>query len=150
MENLSLKVKLIEACREALIKVAEQARQEMNDAQNSAKEYGAPKDRYDAFRNQMMTRSGMFARQFEEARRELSSIEKIDDIGLMEEVAFGAVVRTRNQNLFIAAAAGKLDIGGICYQAISVRVPIYTMIKGLRKGDEFEFRGVKNRIEEVF
>ncbi|MFC1734365.1 hypothetical protein ACFL6I_29015 [candidate division KSB1 bacterium] len=150
MDKLLLKKELIEACRKIQQKTAENLRVVMNEAQQSANDYGAPKDRYDSHRNQLLAKRDMYAQQMDKAVFEIGILDRIDLSREMERVNFGAVVITTDQKIFISIGTGKVNINDEIYFAISPKVPFYEAMKDLKKGDFFEFRGRKIEIKDVF
>ncbi|MFA4852337.1 MAG: hypothetical protein WC599_07445 [Bacteroidales bacterium] len=107
-KNLELKIKLVEECKKSQLKVVKNLKTAMDDAQQSANEYGPPKDRYDSFRMQLLRKKDMYGQQMEKALNELYALEKIDTEKKMNTVGFGSVVITNEQKLFISIGLGKL------------------------------------------
>ena len=150
MDKLLFKKRLVEVCRDTQKKTADNLRNVMEEAQQSANEYGAPKDRYDSHRNQLLTKRDMYAQQLEKALQEISILDRIDLSKTMDSVNFGSVVITNDQKLFISISACKVTLDNETYFAISPKVPFYEAMKYLKKGDTFEFRGKKIEIKDVF
>ncbi|MCF8296975.1 MAG: hypothetical protein K9J13_05450 [Saprospiraceae bacterium] len=150
MENLKLKQILIDECRKTQLKIIENSKLVMDDAQQSANDYGTPRDRYDSYRSQLLRKKDMIGQQMEKSMKEIAVLEKIDIHRNYDNVGFGAIVITENQNIFVSISAGKIEVEGKTYFAISPMVPFYISIKDKKKGDEFEFRGIKNKILDIF
>jgi hypothetical protein len=68
----------------------------------------------------------------------------------MESVAYGTVVFTDSQKLFISTGIGKLIVDKDEFFVISPSVPLFQVIRNLKKGSIFDFRGKKDKIKEVF
>ena len=149
-KNLELKVKLVEECRKRQLKTVKNLQSAMDEAQQSANEYGPPKDRYDSFRMQLLRKKDMFGQQMERAISELNAMEKIDLKKEIQTVGFGSVVITNEQKLFISIGLGKQMIGKEVYYAVSLVVPICKALSGKKKDDVVEFNGKKIKIKEVF
>jgi hypothetical protein len=149
-DKLLQKKKLLDACIAHQLEVLGQLKEVMKEAQESANEYGAPKDRYDAFRNQLMRRKDMYAQQYQNALDQLEVLKMIDPDKSIDQVSFGAVVITDNQKVFIASGIGKISLGNIDYFVISPKVPYYQAIEGKKEGDSFFFRGREGKIISVF
>lgn len=145
-----IKSKILQECIAQVQKLADIAQAEMKEHQKMANDYGAPKDRYDAFRNQMLRKRDQFAKQYQRALYDLAILEKIDSSVLCTKAGFGAVVVTNINKLFISISLGKLVVEGEEYFAISTKVPIFKAIEGLSKGDVFTFNGKDFKIMEVF
>jgi len=150
MNKLEIKKKLFDACMSHQIEVVENLKDLMSDAQQSANDYGMPKDRYDSYRMQILRKRDMYGQQLEKALEEISILKKINISTENIEVGFGSVVFTDDQKLFISISLGKIEIEKETYYAVSVKVPFYEVIKGKKKGSTFEFRGKENQILEVF
>jgi transcription elongation GreA/GreB family factor len=150
MDKLELKRKLVEECRQQLQKTVNNLQSAMDEAQQSANEYGPPKDRYDSFRMQQLRKKDMFGQQIKKSLDELYALEKIDLKTEMIKAGFGAVVLTNEQKIFISIGLGKLTLDNEIYYAVSVHVPLALALEGKQKGDTYEINGKKLEILDVF
>ena len=150
MDHLELKRKLVEECRKQLEKVVNNLKTAMDEAQQSANEYGLPKDRYDSFRMQQLNKKDMFGQQMKKSLDELYALEKIDLKKEMTKAGFGAVVYTTEQKIFISIGLGKLLLDQETYFAVSVHVPLAIALNGKQKGDSFDINGKKIEILDLF
>ena len=150
MDNKALKEELLNYCIKHQEDAINRLQKEIDGAQKMANDYGAPKDRYDAFRTKMMRQRDMFAQQQEKANIVLNTLQKIPLDVVFDKVEFGAVVITDKQKLFISAGIGKIEVSGNTYFAISPIVPIYKALEGKGVGDEVVFNGMKITIKEIF
>jgi transcription elongation GreA/GreB family factor len=150
MDQLKLKIELISECRKLQQKVVDNLRAEMAESQQSANDYGAPKDRYDSFRMQLLRKKDMYGQQLEKALAELYALDKIDIKKLLNKACFGAVVITKEQKFFISIGLGKLNLEEESYFAVSVKVPVSQAMMGRQKGETVEVNGRKIEIVEVF
>lgn len=122
----------------------------MHDAQQSAIDYGSPKDRYDSYREQMLAKHDMFAQQLQTAESELLLLQRIDTVKPMNKVGFGALVFLPDQVVFIAIGLGKVTYkDSICY-VVSRQVPLCQAMKDMKKGDVIDFRGKKMEILDLY
>jgi len=149
-EKSAYKFRLINVCKAHVIEIAETSRKVMEDSQKSANEYGQPKDRYDSYRAQLLTRGEMFATQYQQAMEQFATLEKIGVERLHGKVEFGSVVITDKQKMFIATGCGKVELDGDIFFAVSPLVPIFLAMKGMKKGDVVNFRGQAIKILDVF
>jgi len=149
-EKSAFKLRLINVCKAHVTEIAEASRKVMEDSQKSANEYGQPKDRYDSYRAQLLTRGEMFATQYQQAMEQFATLEKIGVERLHDKVEFGSVVITEKQKMFIATGCGKVELEGDTFFAISPLVPIFFAMKGMKKGDIVNFRGQAIKILDVF
>ncbi|MEI6854407.1 MAG: hypothetical protein WCL06_16285 [Bacteroidota bacterium] len=150
MDQKDLKRRLVDYCLSYQKKVAENAMTEMNEAYENASEYGSPEDWFDTYKTDMLTKRDAFGQQFQKALEEIKNIERINPNVLYDVVSFGSVVITDTQKLFVCAGVGKIQVDDEMFYAISPSVPIFQALKGMKKGDTFDFRGNKGKILEVF
>jgi hypothetical protein len=148
--NLHIKEKLIARCKVTQQKCVDSAKSAMNEAQLALNEYGANKDRYDSFRDQLMGRRDMFAAQYQKALTDMHVLARIDPRDLKETVEFGAIVISDISKFIIAISAGKVELDGTIYYAISPAVPLYKAMEGLKSGESFEFNGKKQTIKDLY
>lgn len=149
-DALEIKQKLIDLCRVVQTKTVESSKAAMNEAQQALNEYGPNKDRYDSFRDQLISRRDMFAGQYRKGLSELNVLNKIDMKELRKKIEFGAIVISDTSRYIIAISAGRIELDGKIYYAISPAVPLFKAMNGLKKGDTFEFNGQKQSIRELF
>ena len=149
-ENKLLKTKIIAACIQQQMTTIANLKREMDEHQQLANDYGPPKDRYDAFRSQMLRRRDIFAEQLQKANEELFTLDKIKASEVKSKVEFGAIVITDKQKLFVATSIGKISIEDEVYFCISPAVPIYKVIEGMKAGDATTFNNNGIKIVDVF
>jgi len=144
-----LKEQLLARC----IEIKEESRSNilaaMNDAQQSANEYGAPRDRYDSFRAQLMRKRDMLAQQLAALEDELRFIRQISGGKVSNVVEPGALVVLNAQILYILAGIGKMEIEGKTIYVVSPVVPLVEAMRNLKAGDSFTFRGTNMTILEI-
>jgi transcription elongation GreA/GreB family factor len=122
----------------------------MQEAEMTANEYEHQNDDSDSHKMELIGNRDMYAKQLQAEMDMLETISKIDLNADHDKVEFGSVVITDMQKVFIAIGLGKLSIENDVYYAISLQVPFYHAMKGLKKGDVFDFRGQKVKILDVF
>jgi hypothetical protein len=149
-DRLTLKQRVLDACYEQQKKVMQNLKVVMEEVADSAEEYGLPKDLYDSYRNQMMSKRDMFAQQLQKIQDQVDILRRIDMTRTYNSARFGAIVVTETQRIFIAAGLGKVNVDGVEYFVISALVPFYSAIDGKKAGDTFDFRGKQEKIVEVF
>jgi len=148
--NISLKERLLAHC----IGIKEESRSNiisaMEDAQQSANEYGPPKDRYDSFRAQLMRKRDMLAQQLAIVEEELSYLRQVKPGSVSDKVEPGALVVMDSQILFILAGIGKVALDNHTIYVVSAVVPLVAAMKGMKPGDSFNFRGTTMKILEIY
>jgi transcription elongation GreA/GreB family factor len=147
--NISVKEKLLARCIEMKEESEGNLRAAMEDAQQSANEYGAPKDRYDSFRAQMMRKRDMLAQQLSVADEELRYLRQIKATSVFTKVEAGALVELNTQKLYILVGIGKVEVDNETYYVVSPVVPLVLAMKDMKKGDSFSFRGTAMQIIEI-
>ena len=149
-DRLATKKKILEACLQQQATAIDNLKKVMDEAADSAEDYGLPKDLYDSYRNQLMSKREMYALQIQKVNEQVEILHRIEINRLYDTVRFGSVVITETQNLFIAAGIGKVSVDGVEYYALSPAVPFFAAIDGKKKGEEFDFKGKKSKIVDVF
>ena len=147
--NISIKEKLLARCIELKEESKSNTLAAMNDAQQSANEYGAPKDRYDSFRAQLMRKRDMLAQQLAAVEEELRHLKQMKANKVSVKVEAGALVTLESQSLYILAGLGKVIMEDKTYYVVSPIVPLVAAMKDLKKGDSFNFRGTGMKILDV-
>lgn len=150
MNKLEIKKVLIDYCIRHQKMLADNAIQEMKEAYDSASDYGNPEDWSDTYKSDMLNKRDVYGMQLEKANVEINKIGLINPNQIADEVGFGSVVITETQKLFIAVGIGKIPLEDEIYFGISTSVPIYQALKGLKKGDLYNFRGCTGKIIDVF
>lgn len=151
MEKLRLKREIADICRNIKLESEANLISAIRDAEQSANEYGQPKDRYDSYRAQLSNKRDMLAQQLRKIQEEIGLIDRIDLNRECDTAGFGAVVITPLQKVFISIGIGKINVKeGAEYYAISAAVPFAKAVRDLKKGDTFEFNGRKIEILDLF
>jgi len=148
--NSILKEKLLAKCIELKVESESSIIAAMDDAQQSANDYGAPKDRYDSYRAQLMRKRDMLGQQLALVQDELRYLRQVNVGSVFTAVGPGALVVLDLQILFILAGIGKVEVDGTAVYVISPVVPLVDAMKGLKAGDSFSFRGTSMKIKEIY
>jgi len=149
MDKLLIKSSLIECCRKRLLETVHNLEAAMQDAQVQANEYGAPRDRYDAFRTQLMRKKDMLAQQLNKELIELQTLDRIDARKIASKAEFGSIVLSDQFNYFIAIGLGKIQWEGITFYAVSPQVPISLALAGKKAGEVVHFRDQSILIRDI-
>ncbi len=149
MELSRLKKELLDACLAEIDNRAVSLKKVMEDAQQSANDYGQPKDRYDSYRTQLLRKHDMFGQQLRKILEQRSMLDRIDPEKICESVGFGALVITNKQKIFISVGLGKFIFRDEDYFVISPAVPFYRAMEAMKAGDGFDFRGQQFKILEI-
>lgn len=123
---------------------------EIDEAQKQANEYGCPKDRYDAYRSQLLRKKDMLSRLLQQAIDNKNNLLKIDLEKKYNKIEFGAFVITNHQKMFISVSLGKFNFEQTEVYAISTLVPMFQRIKDLKEGDKANHNGLKLEIKKIY
>lgn len=149
-DYIELKNRLLKECQQVQKKVVDSAKAAMDEVQQALNEYGPNKDRYDSFRDQLISKREMFSTQYQKAHSEFTVLQIVNSNNINKVAEFGAVIITDSCRFFISISAGKIIIDGQTYYAISPMVPLFKAMEGMKKGDIFEFNGKQQTIQDLF
>ena len=149
-EKKTYKAELLELCKTQHLKTIENLKLAMDDCQQMANEYGPPKDRYDAFRMQLLRKRDFFAQQMQKANQELVILTTIKPAELKDKVELGAVIMGEETTYFISISIGKVNFEGQAVLCISPAAPVYKALAGLKTGAQAHFNNNTIQIKDVF
>jgi hypothetical protein len=121
----------------------------MEEAMKSANEEKVTEELSDSFRETMHATREMYARQVNEASKNLDLLNRIQ-ISEHDRVRFGSIVFTNNQNYFICTGLGELKIDDKSFQTVSTLSPLYQILSDKKKGETFMFLDRLYTVVEVF
>ena len=150
MDNRLIKQKIFDKCLSTQLEHIQNIEFAMNDAQKSANEYGQGADLFDSNKMQMIGKRDMYANQLKTETNLLEVLNKVDLSVKHDKVEFGAVVITNLQKVFISIGLGKIVIENEEFYSISLKVPFYEAMAGLKAGDKFNFRGKDIQIVNIY
>ncbi len=139
----SLKEILYEEClhyAESRLKNAEAAMDEAQDSANSETKSTAG-DKHDTARAMMQLAAEQNAKHLAEARKLQQALKQIDPKSKHSKVEVGCLVETSNGNYYLSISAGKIELEGDIYFAISPSAPIAQVLLGAKVGDIRIFNG---------
>lgn len=102
--------------------------------QNTSNESNAKKGQFEANRSSMV----------------LEKLQNIDPHNQFERAKFGAVVKTRLANYFIAISAGRMEVKGEKFYVIAAHTPLAQELLYKKEGDTFLFNEKETKILEIF
>lgn len=149
MDLHQLKKELLLACIAEIDERAESLEKVMQDAQQSANEYGQPKDRYDSYRTQLLRKRDMFGQQLQKIIEQRKLLDKINLSTKNDAVSFGSLVITDQQKIFVCVGLGRFAFMDEDYFVISPGVPFFQAMEGKKPGDTFSFRDQSYTIKEI-
>jgi transcription elongation GreA/GreB family factor len=127
------------------------AQQAMDAAQESANQEGKSSagDKYETGRAMAQLERDKAAMQVEENKRMLTVLNQIGQSTSTDRVTLGSVVVTDHNKFYVSISAGKLEIGGESYVAISTQSPIGQLLLYKRTGEFFSFNNQTQNIISV-
>jgi hypothetical protein len=90
-----------------------------------------------------------YERELTFSKMEMSSLQNLDPSIVNTKVEPGAVVMTNLLNFYISIPIDKIEIDGTTYVGISVKAPIYAVMRDKKKGDEFAFNETEYKIIDL-
>jgi hypothetical protein len=83
-------------------------------------------------------------------RSEMEILRSIDPANKADHVERGAIVVTDQRIFFIGVSSEEIVVDGIKVFGMSDKAPLYSHMKGLKKGDSFEFNKTKYHIADIY
>jgi transcription elongation GreA/GreB family factor len=147
----NLKEQLYKMCIEYVQKRIGEARQAIDDAQDSSDEEtkSSAGDKYETGREMMQQVADQAQVQLNEANKLMVALSTITYNTSHLTADIGSIVYTSNGQFYIAISAGSLSIGQQTFYAVSPASPIAIKLNGKKAGDEFDLNGRTYRIEMV-
>ena len=150
MDNSLLRKQIYNKCLELHMDKIRHLESAMEEAEKMAHEYEQSSDDADSHKMELIGSRDMYAKQLQTEMDLLETLNKVDFNQDHRVVEFGSVVITDMQKVFISIGLGKVNVDNDTFYAISLQVPFYQAMKGLKKGDTFDFRGRKVKIIDLF
>jgi hypothetical protein len=149
---LILKQQLYNECQAYLVKRIGTAQEAIRLAQASADDEtkSSAGDKYETGRAMMQLEMEQHNEQLTEALKLKRLLDQIKVDYQPSTIQPGALAITDQGNFFIAISVGKLVVEGKTYMAVSIESPIGAKLKGLKKGEVFNFNNKAYKIEQVW
>ena len=146
-----LKARLFKLCKEAIDQRIAHAKETLDLAQESANDEtkSSAGDKHETGRAMAQLEAEKATNQLNESLELRTSLDRIDPSMVTESVTVGSLVISKTTKFLICVSAGKLELGGTVYFAISPESPIGKLLLGKKKGDSITFNGITHEILEV-
>jgi transcription elongation GreA/GreB family factor len=146
-----LKEQLWLQCKQIVEQRLATAQQAMDAAQESAnqEEKSSAGDKYETGRAMAQLERDKAAMQVEENKKMLTVLNRISYNTSTDRVTLGSVVVTDHNKFYLSISAGKLEIGGESYVAISTQSHIGQVLLHKCAGEFFSFNNQKQTIISV-
>lgn len=150
--SLSLKSSLYQHCVELVQERIATAKKAIADAQSAANENtkSSAGDKYETGRAMMQMERDKATTHLAASFELKKSLEGIDPSKLLEEVAYGCLVKTQDHFFFMGVPLGKVQLEGQDYWTISAVSPVGTQLLGKSTGESASFNGRTYTIEGVW
>jgi len=151
MNQIEIKKKIIELSKLELEEKIDFLKNAINSAQKEAASHkGRMESRYDTFREEAQAKRDDYKKQLLYIQKSLSILNEIP-IEVVNMVQLGSIIETSENSYFISIGIlDTINVDRQKYLLISPESPIGQMFLGKKSGDEFEFRGKKIKINNIF
>ncbi len=149
--GIALKKLLFNACTEYVQQKIDLANKGMKEAQSAANNEtkSSAGDKYETGRAMMQIERDRHARKLSEALELKSRLSLIPIDSIHSEIKTGSIAYTNRGIFFISIGAGKLNINGNKYFAVSEQAPIIRILKPLKIGDSILFNGQELILNDI-
>ncbi|MEZ5017907.1 MAG: hypothetical protein R2800_12690 [Flavipsychrobacter sp.] len=106
-------------------------------------------DKYETSREMLQQDINMNLNRLSKVQVEEVVLQRIDSETTTTIVTEGSLVYTNNGNFYVAISAGKLNIDGAIFYAISLSSPIGMQLKGKKEGDSFSLNNRDYNIKQI-
>ncbi len=146
-----LKFRLFKLCAEAIDLRISHAKEALNLAQESAnnESKSSAGDKHETGRAMAQLEAEKATAQLNEALELKATLDRIDPSLEGETIVLGSLVVSKTARFLITVSAGKLELDGTVYFAISPESPIGKLMLGNKKSDSVTFNGITHEILEV-
>jgi transcription elongation GreA/GreB family factor len=151
MNNPDLKKKLHSLCAEIVQQKIYIAKQAMDSAQQSAnqEEKSSAGDKYETGRAMAQIERDQAAQQLDEALKLKNVLDQITSTSPSNKVVLGSLVTTDQNVFYISISAGKIELEGKTFFAVSTQSPIGVELLNRKQGDVFVFNKLKQTILKI-
>lgn len=148
---MSIKQRLFDHCQQYVEQCIANIQLALEEVRRAANEEtkSSVGDKYETSRAMMQLEQEKLAVQLSEAQQLQHVLNKIKCDNIAPIINEGSVVVTNQGNYFIAISAGKIQLEGKLYYAISAQSPIGAALLGKQINDEYAFRGQSFRVLDV-
>lgn len=127
------------------------AKEAMNSAHESTlnEEKSSAGDKFETGRAMGHLNRDMFAKQWEQANKDMEILNGIMPLKRHSEVELGSLIYTKDKIFFIAPGLGKILVEGHEVWVISEHSPLAIAMLNKTIHDNFEFNGIKYKINKL-
>ncbi|MFC7526804.1 3-oxoacyl-ACP synthase [Parapedobacter sp. GCM10030251] len=147
----AIKTSLLAACRHYVDERIANALQALASASDAAADdtKSSAGDKFEATREMMQQEIARHQQLLADAERMAQVLASLDARPHSGPAKLGSLIETDRGTFFLAVSAGRLDMEGNAYWAVSTASPIGSRLVGLQAGDRFSFNQVTYVITQV-
>lgn len=97
-------------------------------------------DKHQTGRAMLQLEREKLGQQLAQVQQQKEILDKINPETVAKKAILGSIVATTNGNYFIAISAGRIDVEGEIFYAISASTPIAKVLLSKEKADKIQFR----------
>lgn len=149
----SIKEQLFNKCNEYIAQKSELITKAMSDAKEAANNEtkSTAGDKHETGRASMQLEQETLSGQLAEIDKLHEAMQKLKhNLSNTKNITSGSLVIASTGNFYISIAAGKFDIAGKDYFAISPNSPIGALLMGKKEKEVISFNNKEIRIEKIF
>ena len=145
------KTSLLSACQHYVDERITNAKQAISSAHDAAADdtKSSAGDKFETTREMMQQEIARHQQLLTDAERMSQTLHSLDMRKPSDVAKPGSLVETDHGVFFLAVSAGRLEIAGNTYWAVSAASPIGNRLIGLRAGDRFSFNQTVYTIKRV-
>jgi len=146
-----IKEKLFILCHDYIANRVSMIKQNVAELQEAANDdtKSSAGDKFEVGRETMQQEIELNLARMGEMYKLQQALESVNPTHKYTSVQAGALVMTTNGNYYLAIGAGKLQLDGKTYYAISPEAPIAAMMMGKKAGEDFSLNGKSYTIEKI-
>ncbi len=148
---MELKEKLHKACEEYVLGKIKSLKHTFDELKSSSESESKSTagDKHETGRAMLQLEQEKNAEQMKQAEDLLSALQKIHFNTTHSKIASGSLVETNRGAFYISVSAGKIEVEGKVYFAVSAQAPIALKLLGLQEKAIAKFNGVEYQIQKV-
>ncbi|MGK6352059.1 3-oxoacyl-ACP synthase [Parapedobacter sp. DT-150] len=150
-EYSTIKAALLAACKQYVAQRLANAQQAIASASDAAADdtKSSAGDKFETTREMMQQEIGRHQQLLAEAQRMAQVLAALNARPQTGPAKLGSLVETSRGTFFLAISAGRLDIGGQAFWAVSTASPMGHQLIGVEAGDHVVFNNLEYVIHQV-
>ncbi len=150
MNNVTTKKAILEVCIDKQQELIEHFNKRIDDAKAEVMSHPESPSQSTEGSNSAEDVLHVMEQELAFVRFEMDILKKLDPDHHSVQVERGAVILTDQRDFFIAVSSEEVDVNGKKIFGMSEKAPLYAQMRGLKKGDEFQFNKMKYKILDIY